>query len=199
MSSGGNSQKTNGAAHSGKSAGAPFQNLGTSSLGGSQKFPGLLGDSSAAAPTAWSEGSPAEPTEAASPESRIVGAATASGQPTGAALSLVPAAVAGGDGTGWSSAKVVAGQKKNETAGVNWQGWYSQTYTDAWPAPTLVYDGAAAASGALFGWLLVPWEHGKAADASMSIEGGSTGSLVRASVTIGHRTENVTMDLGAPP
>jgi hypothetical protein len=44
----------------------------------------------------------------------------------------------------------------NTTAGVHFQGWYSQEYDDAWAAPTLVYHAAGVKDGALFAWLIVP-------------------------------------------
>lgn len=35
---------------------------------------------------------------------------------------------------------LVKGQQADPAHGIPWQGWYSQVYDDAWPAPTLLYD-----------------------------------------------------------
>ena len=51
------------------------------------------------------------------------------------------------------------------------------------------------ASGGVFGWLLVPWERGKVANATLAIDAGA-GGVVHAVVTIGGRAESVSLDLG---
>ena len=52
----------------------------------------------------------------------------------------VTPAPAGPASSGWSSVTLVKGQQADPAHGVPWQGWYSQVYDDAWPAPTLLYD-----------------------------------------------------------
>jgi hypothetical protein len=83
----------------------------------------------------------------------VGGVETHSGQPV-AAQACVHAA--SGLAAAWARAEVVAGVTANATTGVRWQGWYSQSYDDAWPAPTLVYEADAVAPGTFFAWLIVP-------------------------------------------
>ncbi len=85
----------------------------------------------------------------------------ASGQPTSAQVCVVPARASSGNTPGWANASIVRGVQADPATGVEWQGWYSQTYDDAWPASVLIYDGTAPAAGksgagAVFAWLLVP-------------------------------------------
>lgn len=51
-----------------------------------------------------------------------------------------------------------------------------------------------ASGGLLLGWLLVPWEHGKEANATLALTGGDDG-VVHGIVTIGGHAENVSLDL----
>ena len=86
-----------------------------------------------------------------SPEGRadVGGVHPFTGQPSMARLAVVPASNA------WKGT-VIRGQHANATA--KWQGWYSQSYSDAWPQPTLVYHTNTTGPGtAVFGWLLVPY------------------------------------------
>ena len=81
----------------------------------------------------------------------VTGVNALTGQPTKAQVCVVPAV-----NNAWSS-KIIRGQYQNATLGLLWQGWYSQSYDDAWEASTLVYDGIAPAkSGLPFAWLLLP-------------------------------------------
>ena len=83
----------------------------------------------------------------------VGGVETHSGQPV-EAQACIYAAV--GLAAQWSRATVVSGVVANASTGARWQGWYSQSYDDAWPAPTLVYERDAAAPGTVFAWLIVP-------------------------------------------
>jgi hypothetical protein len=72
-----------------------------------------------------------------------------------AQLCLVPAAK-GAFSSSWTSSHVIRGQRQEPSKGVRWQGWYSQSYDDAWEASVLVYEATNIPSGAVFAWLLVP-------------------------------------------
>ena len=98
---------------------------------------------------------------------QVGGVVGASGAPAeGVRLCLVPAVPAvpgsgggeeGGGAVGaWARADIVRGQMRNDSAGLNFQGWYSNAYDDAWPASVLVYSSAPVPVGTVFGWLLVP-------------------------------------------
>lgn len=80
----------------------------------------------------------------------VGGADTHTGQPTTAQACVIPAS----GGAQWASASVVKGVMKTNTT--HFQGWYSQSYDDAFPAPTLVYQAANVPNGAIFAWLIVP-------------------------------------------
>jgi hypothetical protein len=129
-------------------------------------------------------------------------AATVSGVETATAkraltlLSIYPS-----DDFAWSNATVVRGQKGNATPGIPWQGWYSSNYNGNSTAPTLVYDGAVPKTGAVFGWLMVPQKDGSAGMpvASLKIISADTDGRVVATVTIGSKRDNVTLDLGRMP
>ena len=63
------------------------------------------------------------------------------------------------------------------------QGWYSQEYDDAWPAPTLVYDAADVPSGSAFVWLIVPQSaRGPCADSAVVTSVSASAVAVRATV-----------------
>jgi len=83
----------------------------------------------------------------------VGGVETLSGQPVAAQACLV---AAGGLAQPWARASLVAGVAANATSGARWQGWYSQSYDDAWASPTLLFEADAAAPGAVFAWLIVP-------------------------------------------
>jgi len=79
-----------------------------------------------------------------------------SGQPTAAQACLIPApAGTAPDVAGWNTTEIVRGRYANATTGETWQGWYSQSYDDAWPASTLIY-ASSVGPRAVFAWLLVP-------------------------------------------
>lgn len=75
------------------------------------------------------------------------------GRPTAAQACVAPAP-AGAASAAWEAASVVTGRAASP--GVPWQGWFSATYDDAWPAPTLVYNASVGAGTHVFAWLLVP-------------------------------------------
>eukprot|EP00048_Salpingoeca_helianthica_P017965 m.239961 g.239961 ORF g.239961 m.239961 type:complete len:694 (+) comp22943_c0_seq1:21-2102(+) len=87
--------------------------------------------------------------------------ATVTGVPRGC-IAVVPAA----DGASWGNATVVSGQQPPEFA--KFQGWYSESYLDHRPAPTLVYNAAIRGS-AVFAWLLYPSPTAPAALPSLAI------------------------------
>ena len=74
------------------------------------------------------------------------------------------------------------------------QGWYSQEYDDAWPAPTLVYDAADVPSGSVFAWLIVPQSaRGDCADAAAVTSVSASAVAVRA--TVGGVQHDVTVPI----
>jgi len=82
----------------------------------------------------------------------VGGADTFTGRPTQAQACVVSSG--GPLSSAWASVEVVRGVMANGTQ--PYQAWYSQSYDDAWPAPTLVYRVESAPSGAVFAWLIVP-------------------------------------------
>jgi hypothetical protein len=74
------------------------------------------------------------------------------------------------------------------------QGWYSQEYDDAWPAPTLVYDATDVPSGSVFAWLIVPQSaRGDCADAAAVTSVSASAVAVRA--TVGGVQHDVTVPI----
>jgi len=109
----------------------------------------------------------------------VGGVETHSGQPTSAQACVIPAG--GALAASWSSATIVKGVMKNATS--HYQGWYSQEYDDAWPAPTLVYEAAGVPDGAVFAWLIVPTSaRGACADSAEVV--AATKQAVTVSVTV---------------
>ena len=85
---------------------------------------------------------------------KVTGVDASTGQLTEAQVCVIPA-----KNNVWSSSTIIRGQYQNKTNGLLWQGWYSQSYDDAWEASTLVYNGVVPAdskSSQPFGWLLLP-------------------------------------------
>ena len=129
----------------------------------------------------------------------ITGVETATGTPSDAMLTLVPSD--NSDMFSWTGASVVRGQVGNGS--VPWQGWYSSDYNGNSTAPALVFNGHVPQTGATFGWLLIPQQHGSVATiphASLLIlPPDSTGS-VQAQVSIDGKNETVVLPIGfAPP
>lgn len=115
--------------------------------------------------------------------STVGGADFATGQSTAAQACVIPATGA----SAWISASVVQGVLKNDTA--HYQGWYSQSYADADPAPTLVYQAPGVPDGAIFAWLIVPTSvRGPCTDTAGVIAVNSTAITIRASVAGNHYT-----------
>jgi hypothetical protein len=74
------------------------------------------------------------------------------------------------------------------------QGWYSQEYDDAWPAPTLVYDATDVPPGSVFAWLIVPQSaRGDCADAATVTSVSVSAVAVRA--TVGGVQHDVTVPI----
>mmetsp|Transcript_1362 Transcript_1362/g.4443 ORF Transcript_1362/g.4443 Transcript_1362/m.4443 type:complete len:757 (-) Transcript_1362:115-2385(-) len=102
---------------------------------------------------------------------------------TSATCAIIPAT--GPAAATFASAKVVRGVQKG--ANTTWQGWYSQTYTGAWPASTVVYDGAVPASLATsrqesegsytFGWLITTASSPSLPQASIQLLRASNASV----------------------
>lgn len=111
-----------------------------------------------------------------------------SGEPASAQVCVVMAAGAAAAHWDVGSPHIVQGQYQNATTHTAWQGWYSNSYDDAWAAPTLVYDATAAASDVVFGWLLVPTSTRGPCDASIEV----------VSVTANSATVKVTLGNAAP-
>ena len=117
----------------------------------------------------------------------VGGVATHSGQPTQAQACIMPVAGPGVPRVrAFDRASLVAGVYANATTGVRWQGWFSQSYDDAWPTPTLVYDAAAVPDGAIFAWLIVPQSArgacGAAAGSAAVLSANATAVVFSASV-----------------
>jgi len=89
------------------------------------------------------------------PESRaasVGGVNGSTGLPTDAQICVIPAL---SGAMQWAAASVVRGRVQNATQ--TWQGWYSESYDDAWPSSTLIYDADVPAGGSsVFAWLLIP-------------------------------------------
>lgn len=78
----------------------------------------------------------------------------------------------------WQSADIVRGVTKSDNT--TWQGWYSQTYTGADPASTLVYTGEVPAAASVtttasaeksftFGWIIATASDGAHHTATLDI------------------------------
>jgi hypothetical protein len=85
-------------------------------------------------------------------------------------LALIPATGA----QTWTSSKVVKGQLAGKDGATEDQGWYSEHYSDATAAPTLVYDAQMNPNQkqAVFAWLLLVTQ-GSAEDAGAAANGAS--------------------------
>jgi hypothetical protein len=86
--------------------------------------------------------------------STITGVDITTGKLTNAQVCVIPA-----KNVPWSkNCTIIRGQYQNQTQGLLWQGWYSQSYDDAWEASTLVYTGTVSSSTSTlpYAWLLVP-------------------------------------------
>jgi hypothetical protein len=125
-------------------------------------------------------------------ERRLSRLAPLTGQPTPAQACVIPAT--GAAAAAWQSAAVVAGV--NKTATDHYQGFYSQSYDDAWPAPTLVFKAAGVPDGAVFAWLIVPTSaRGPCADTAEVVSATAAAAVVRVNVAGAEHT--VSVPLGA--
>jgi hypothetical protein len=110
--------------------------------------------------------------------STITGVDITTGQLTNAQVCVIPA-----KNIPWSkNCTIIRGQYQNQTQGLLWQGWYSQSYDDAWEASTLVYTGIISSSTSTlpYAWLLLPTNQAIDCNlASISVE-----SLVDNKVTV---------------
>lgn len=70
-------------------------------------------------------------------------------------------------------------------AGTPWQGWYSQVYDDAWPAPTLEYNATGVPAQAVFVWLLVPTSARGPCDAAVEVISAAPAEVVVAVTVAG--------------
>ena len=123
----------------------------------------------------------------------VGGADTFTGKPMDVQACIIPATGAGA--AAWDAAEVVRGVMQNGTQ--HYQGWYSQSYDDASPAPTLVYRAAAVPDGALFVWLIVPQgARGPCADTAEVLSRAAGSVVVRA--TVGGVAHTVTVPTVSP-
>ena len=77
------------------------------------------------------------------------------GQPTSAQACVIPS-IANAYSLPWKFTNLVRGQYQNTTNNTIWAGWYSQTYDDAWPSTTLIYENSVTTGNTLLGWLIIP-------------------------------------------
>jgi hypothetical protein len=71
-----------------------------------------------------------------------------------------------------------------------YQGWYSASYLDCQPSPTLVYTTKIAAKTTVFGWLLLPSPKVQRVDAQLSLL-GTTAKTATISVTLDGKEQRV--------
>ena len=118
----------------------------------------------------------------------VGGVAPLTGQPTPAQACVIPAT--GAAAAAWQSAAVVAGVNKSATE--HYQGYYSQSYDDAWPAPTLVFKAQGVPGGAVFAWLIVPTSaRGACADTAEVVSATAAAAVVRVTVAGAQHTVSV--------
>ena len=118
----------------------------------------------------------------------VGGAYYGTGLPAAAQACVIPAT--GAVAASWTSAAVVKGVMQNSST--HYQGWYSQSYDDADPAPTLIYRAPATPDGAVFAWLIVPTSvRGPCTDTAEVLAVSSMAVTVRASVAGTLHTVNV--------
>ena len=118
----------------------------------------------------------------------------ATGTPTQAQVCVVPSSP-------WGNVSIVRGQMEDRKAGIKYQGWYSQTYDDAWAASVLVYTAVGVGPGeSLFVWLLVPSSARKScAGTSVTVVGWVEGGLaVQVVAAAGTSQMNVTVPVTRP-
>ena len=122
----------------------------------------------------------------------VGGVETHSGRPVAAQACVIPAT--GAAAAAWARARIVRGVMANASARVEYQGWYSQDYDDAWPAATIVYDAENVAGGAVFAWLIVPTgAHAPCADTAEVVAASPAAVVVRVSVAGAAHTVTVPM------
>jgi Heparinase II/III N-terminus/Heparinase II/III-like protein len=120
----------------------------------------------------------------------VSGAYVLSGVPSEAQVCLY-SAPGNSFASSWNSSVVIRGQYQNATTNSMWQGWYSQSYDDAWPAGTLQYDAQMVVNNAYFVWLIVPLSQSQACTDSVQVTGlSSTGVNVQVTVN-GQQTDFV--------
>ena len=117
------------------------------------------------------------------------------GQQTPAQACLLPCPAS--DVTpGWAQASIVRGQVANTSTGTPWQGWYSQSYDDAWPSSTAVYEADVTGGATYFCWLIIPVTSGNACEgASISMLSASS-TEVAVAVTTATRNMKVSVPIG---
>ena len=105
-------------------------------------------------------------------------------------VALIPATGA----QSWNSSKIVKGQRAGVAGATEDQGWFSEHYSDATPASTLVYDAQMSSSSkrAAFAWLLVVSPTGRPAAASCVVTDVGA-EEVSATVTVAGKAQKVTV------
>jgi len=122
----------------------------------------------------------------------VLGVSPATGQPTETCLDVI---LGIGDKVKSFKSRLATGQKK--TAQQPWQGWYSQTYSGAWPAPTLVFDLQVDAGNSFFAWLLLPRSVAARTKASVESLSAAQDGRVEVQVRVAGVTETVSVAFGA--
>jgi Heparinase II/III-like protein len=106
----------------------------------------------------------------------------ATGLPTTAQACVIPATKNNMTSI-WEIATVITGQQKDPSKNINWQGWYSQAFEDAWSAPTLVYNTSVNSGRTYFGWLIIPTSIRKPCTSTLNLL-SATNTNVLAEVTL---------------
>jgi hypothetical protein len=128
----------------------------------------------------------------------VGGARSSDGQPTSAQACVIPAP-AGPASLAWANVTVLRGQYQNTTTNppTLWQGWFSASYDDAWPASTLVYQGSVAKSPGVFAWLIIPTSARGPCDGSSIAVTSAGNGLVNVTVSVaGQSPVDVSVPVG---
>lgn len=113
-----------------------------------------------------------------------------------ARVTIVPAR---GMANAWASSKVVSGQLAGKDGATEDQGWYSQGYADASPAPVVVYDATLGTdqTQGVFAWLLLPSPgplmSGAGPDLAVT---AVNATAVEVTVTVDSHTSTITVPYG---
>lgn len=127
-------------------------------------------------------------------EAVVGGVDYATGGTTDAQACIFPAQ-ASAMNSAWDSVTLIKGQYRNATAGTNWQGWWSQSFADAVPAPVLSYEADKVPAKAVFAWLIVPLSQRVSCVGSITVlDVSDTGVIVSVSLG-GQAAQTITVPL----